>query len=57
MKQETSQTSLSFAAEIKLYYDVFIPENIRKPGAAARRRSRLRRAQTLYNARRYKNPG
>ena len=31
MNQENLQTDLSVAAEIKLYYDLYIPENIEKP--------------------------
>lgn len=31
MNQENLQTDLSVTAEIKLYYDLYVPENVRKP--------------------------
>jgi len=55
MNQENLQTDLSVAAEIKLYYDLYIPENARKPaplllavhGYGAHKRYMMREARAV----------
>jgi hypothetical protein len=52
MSEENTQTDLIIPAQIKLYYDLYVhARKCRKTRAAAHRRSRLRRAQALYDAR------
>jgi phospholipase/carboxylesterase len=55
MNQENLQTDLSISAEIKLYYDLFIPEKIQKPaplllavhGYGAHKRYMMREARAV----------
>jgi predicted esterase len=55
MNQENLQTDLSVTAEIKLYYDLFVPENLREPapllisvhGYGAHKRYMMREARTV----------
>jgi phospholipase/carboxylesterase len=55
MNQENTQTDLSVTAEIKLYYDLFIPENLPKPaplllsvhGYGAHKRYMMREARAV----------
>nr|MDQ3374590.1 hypothetical protein [Acidobacteriota bacterium] len=57
MNSENVQTDLSLTAEIKLYYDLYIPENIKKPaplivavhGYGAHKRYMLREARLISN--------
>lgn len=55
MNEETTQTDLSIQAEIKLYYDLYVPENIEKPqpllvavhGYGAHKRYMMREAKMI----------
>ncbi len=55
MNQENTQTDLSLSAEIKLYYDLFVPENLTKPaplllavhGYGAHKRYMMREARAV----------
>jgi len=55
MNQENLQTDLSISAEIKLYYDLFVPENLVKPaplllavhGYGAHKRYMMREARAV----------
>ncbi len=55
MNSENPQIDLSIAAEIKLYYDLFVPENLKKPvplliavhGYGAHKRYMMREARLV----------
>lgn len=58
MSEENTQTDLSIRAEIKLYYDLFVPENVVKPapllvavhGYGAHKRYMMRQAKMIAPA-------